>query len=258
MGVNARYASEFKAAGYPISGQVSSVSALMPDGMNANSPWSNKKVREAADYAIDKEALSKAYGYGFGDPAYQIPASNSTAYNPDIPGRHYDVAKAKQLLTEAGYPTGFKTKIICPSSTDMLVAIKAMLDAVGIQTDLEVTGAAKFSTYMAGSWENALLSGMIIQIANFNQTFNNFISSPPSLYKSCKLPDNWSTLYFDTVTSKDIDPKLQQKAVKALYDEVSFIPYQYGMGLSVVNPKLVGHSIGKKFYWDAQNAYFTK
>ena len=56
---------------------------LIPDTANANSPWAKLKVREAAEYAIDREAIAKAFGYGFMEAPYQIPARITAAYDPN-------------------------------------------------------------------------------------------------------------------------------------------------------------------------------
>jgi ABC-type transport system substrate-binding protein len=56
------------------------------DSANADSPFSNKKVRQAVDYAIDKEALVKAKGYGYWQAAYQLPPVGTMAFNPDFKG----------------------------------------------------------------------------------------------------------------------------------------------------------------------------
>ena len=82
---------------------------LIPDTANSDSPWSNQKVREAVEYAIDRETIAKALGYGYWQAPYQIPPRD---FQPMIListlGRKYNLDKAKQLLTEAGYPTGFR------------------------------------------------------------------------------------------------------------------------------------------------------
>jgi peptide/nickel transport system substrate-binding protein len=105
-------ASEPATAGYKIISQTAGAQALIPDSANADSPWSKLKVREAAEYAMDREAIARTFGYGYWKAAYQAPSPEAPAYVASIPGRKYDTAKAKQLLTEAGYPNGFKTKLI--------------------------------------------------------------------------------------------------------------------------------------------------
>jgi peptide/nickel transport system substrate-binding protein len=250
---------DFQKLGFTIVSHPSGLNALMPDGINADSPWSNIKVREAAEYAIDKEAMVKAFGYGYLQAAYQLPSQYSTAYTPSITGRKYDPEKAKQLLAEAGFPNGFKTTIIAPAKDDMLMAIQSYWQAVGIDTALDFAVGGKFSTYMGGTWDNACLSGAVIEIANYNTTFNNFLSSPPALYKSVKQPDNWKELYLATVNSPEVDPKLQQKCVQAFYDEASIIPLYYRLSLWALRPNIQGSGIGDKtLYWSPQNTWLSK
>jgi hypothetical protein len=79
------------------------------------------------------------------------------------------------------------------------------------------------------------------------------------MYKSAKRPDNWPDLYKTTLTSKDVDPKLQQKAVQALYDELTAIPLYHTQSMWVVNDKLQDSGIGNKIlYWDTENAWLSK
>src|SRR4051794_724254 len=86
--------------------------SLIPDSKNADSPLSKEKVREAISYAIDRESIAKARGFGYWQPAYQLPNPGSPQFLTDFAGHKYDAAKAKQLLAEGGFPTGFKTRII--------------------------------------------------------------------------------------------------------------------------------------------------
>jgi ABC-type transport system substrate-binding protein len=69
-------------------------------------------VREAVGYAIDRPTVAKAVGYGYWEPLNQVSPSRYFGYNPDYTRRPYNPAKAKQLLAEASYPNGFKTKVI--------------------------------------------------------------------------------------------------------------------------------------------------
>ncbi|WP_241593145.1 glutathione ABC transporter substrate-binding protein GsiB [Rosenbergiella epipactidis] len=73
-------------------------------------PFDNPKVREALNYAINREALAKVAFAGYATPATGIvpPAIADAQHYPAIP---YDPAKARQLLKEAGYPQGFQTTL---------------------------------------------------------------------------------------------------------------------------------------------------
>src|ERR1035437_6549804 len=113
VGVPDSLHSNLAAQGYNVLHQPTGNLSLVPDSNNADSPWSNLKVRQAAEYAIDKTSLTSVQGHGFMTPSYQLPTPYATVYDKNFSGdKKYDVAKAKQLLIDAGYPNGFKTTII--------------------------------------------------------------------------------------------------------------------------------------------------
>jgi peptide/nickel transport system substrate-binding protein len=133
-------ADNLKKAGFKIISYPGFAYTLYPDGSNANSPWSNPKVRQAAEYAINKDAIANAMGYGTWTASYQYSPQTSPAFDPNLTPRKYDVAKAKQLLTADGYASGFKTTIYSAPvgmSKDIPLAIQADWKAVGIDADVQ-------------------------------------------------------------------------------------------------------------------------
>jgi peptide/nickel transport system substrate-binding protein len=77
------------------------------DQWDPKSPWNDRRVRLAANYAIDRQALSDAETLGASKPAgNHVPRSFEFAL--PLEPYPYDPAKAKQLLAEAGYPNGFE------------------------------------------------------------------------------------------------------------------------------------------------------
>ena len=259
-----RVATEFQALGQKVLSQAAQTSALLPDSANADSAWSNLKVRQAAEYAIDKEAIARTFGYGFNQAAYELPNPKSSAYVSTIQARKYDVAKAKQLLTEAGYPNGFKTRIIAQTATanhDVIVALQAYLSKIGIQADLEFVEQAKYTEYTGNSWKNALIYAAIGQSANFNQMMGNVFASPRSNYKSNANPPNWDTIYNAATTDINVSPKTQQVCVQALTDDVTIIPINYEADEWVVSDKLMDSGIGTRgagSYWNPEYAWWNK
>jgi peptide/nickel transport system substrate-binding protein len=105
-------AAMMKGQGFKIISGFVGATSLIPDSMNADSPLSNRKVREAISLAIDREAIVKARGFGFWSPTMQIPSPQNPGYIASLGSGQYDPKKAKQLLAEAGYPSGFKIKLI--------------------------------------------------------------------------------------------------------------------------------------------------
>ena len=85
-----KMAADLKAAGLNVITADTGTVVLIPDSVNADSPLANKKVREAVEYAIDKEAIAKAKSYGFWGAAYQLPNVGTMAYIKNFQGRRYN------------------------------------------------------------------------------------------------------------------------------------------------------------------------
>ncbi|MBS7346012.1 MAG: ABC transporter substrate-binding protein [Caryophanon sp.] len=70
---------------------------------NTRPPFDNVKVRQAVNYAIDKQAIIDAFFEGYAEAAVNPMPSTIGGYNEDVKGYEYDPEKAKALLAEAGY-----------------------------------------------------------------------------------------------------------------------------------------------------------
>jgi peptide/nickel transport system substrate-binding protein len=107
-------------------------------------PWDNKKLRQAVAYAIDREAIVQSVFQGRAEVLHGAVGPGQYAYSPDVsPKYSYDPAKAKQLLTEAGFPNGVDVELF--ASADRYVndrqstqAIGSMLTKVGIRTKVSI------------------------------------------------------------------------------------------------------------------------
>ena len=121
-------------------------------------PFDKPLVRQAMNYAIDREAIVKAVFFGN--------ATTSNTYLPQMPGwwdesvpqYTYDVAKAKQLLADAGLPDGFSTEMLLvssdPSSQPVGLIIKQNLAEVGVEVKLvTLESAAEWSTLQKGDFQ---------------------------------------------------------------------------------------------------------
>lgn len=134
------------------------------------SPFKDARVRQAVNYAVNKEDIAKILYAGRTAPSGQ-PASTVTAgYDGTIAPYPYDPAKAKALLAEAGYPGGFKLVITVtvsaiPADAAMFATVARDLSAVGIVTELQATALPEyFQKYFAGSFE-----GMAFQLGFVSQ-----------------------------------------------------------------------------------------
>lgn len=73
-------------------------------GQGGYEPFKNAKVRQAMNYAIDREKLNQVVWNGTKQPAYGILPPGMPGYNPNLEVLKFDPGKAKALLGEAGYP----------------------------------------------------------------------------------------------------------------------------------------------------------
>ncbi len=106
-----------------------------------NSPFHDKRVRQAANYAIDRQSIADDLLGGTTVPAGQCATRFTFGYNPQVKPYPYDPGKAKQLLAEAGFPDGFETEIMVipgafPADAEIYQFAAQQLGAVGIRAKL--------------------------------------------------------------------------------------------------------------------------
>lgn len=139
---------------------------LYPD-TKPDSILNDIKVRQAVSAAIDNKAFCQAVGGDMFIPLNQLVAPGLYGYNPNYTGITHDVAKAKQLLAEAGFPNGFHTKLSYESTQgDDAAAIQAMLAEANINVDLvPLMQSAWFPQLFFMGWDGLMLG--------FNATGND-------------------------------------------------------------------------------------
>ncbi len=101
----------------------------------------NLKLRQAALYAIDREAMAKTFGFGIGKPHYYpYWGPGMLGYDESLPKYDYQPEKAKQMVKEAGYPDGVDVTLsVITRQPELRIGemVKSMWDAVGLRTTLE-------------------------------------------------------------------------------------------------------------------------
>ncbi|MGK9172624.1 glutathione ABC transporter substrate-binding protein GsiB [Yokenella regensburgei] len=109
-------------------------------------PFDNPKVREAINYAINRQALVKVAFAGYATPAAGV-VPPSLAYAATYPQWKYDPAKARQLLKEAGFPNGFSTTLWSShnhsTAQKVLQFTQQQLAQVGIKAQLTAMDAGQ-------------------------------------------------------------------------------------------------------------------
>jgi peptide/nickel transport system substrate-binding protein len=114
------------------------------------------RVRQALNYAVDREAVARAAYGEAGTPIDQAAVQGFDGYDPELEGTYpYDPEKARELLEEAGYADGFTMAVnyqsFDPGSTKMIQAVAAQWAEIGVT--LELKGNTNF-----GEWVGDLVS----------------------------------------------------------------------------------------------------
>jgi peptide/nickel transport system substrate-binding protein len=219
-------AQELVQLGYAYHQRTGGTFVLVPDSANPDSPFSNIKVRQAVAYAIDRESLAKNLGYGFARAAYQIFPGFEIAAIPGLAKTEYNPEKARQLLTEAGYPNGFETIIHSQGYTvpsNWVTAVAAMLTEVGITTTPDFPDSGKYSEYRFGSWNNSLLAQGFGNFDNLNSLWGFYFGT--TAFKSRTNPPSFVAASEASLAAPEVDPALVKECIRIIAEELMVIPY---------------------------------
>ena len=167
-------------------------------------PLDNLKVRQALNMAINKDRITRILN-GRATAANQPLPPLMPGYDKSFTGYAYDVEKAKALLAEAGFPTGFET-VLYSTNTDpqprIAQAIQQDLAAVGVKA--EVRALAQANVIAAGGTEGEapmIWSGGMAWIADFPDPSNFY---GPILGCSGAVAGGWNWSWY---CNQDIDKR---------------------------------------------------
>lgn len=115
---------------------------------NRDSPFKDKHVRQALNYAVQKQPITDVVLQGHTVAAGHPAARLTYGHHPELTPYDYDPAKAKALLAEAGYPEGFSFTIdvttAAPGAELTYQLIAADLKAVGVDMEINVVPRGLF------------------------------------------------------------------------------------------------------------------
>jgi len=193
-------------------------------------PLSDKKVRQALSLAIDNPTIAEEF---YGGNAYLLvwPTLPSfvSHYTPmeELPELsrklyEYQPELAKQFLAEAGYPNGFKTEVLCPSSApqwiDTMAIVKEYLAAVNVDMDIRILEPTTFGSTLYGKQYPAMCYcfwGNNGYIDAFGWAHGGWESDAgvPSVYNFGNVVDPIAKETFDTV-AEEPDKAVRDRMIK--------------------------------------------
>jgi peptide/nickel transport system substrate-binding protein len=215
------------------------------DQWDPKSPWHDRRVRLAANYAIDRQALSEAETLGASKPAGNF-VPRTFEFALPIEPYPYDPARAKKLLAEAGYPNGFDAGEFhqLPPYFSLGEAIVNYFGAVGIRMRMRPMERA---AYFAALQTKKLKGVCVCSSALYGNAASRMSEVVPSTgsYAYGGYPDV-DALYAQQ--ARETDKKKRQALLhqiqQILHERVRFGPiYEYiwpsGIGPRVAEPALM-------------------
>lgn len=204
---------------------------------NQKAPFTDKRVRQALNMAIDKKAILEAVYQGAGVVAKNLIPPTMWSYNNNIKDWPYDPAKAKALLAEAGFPNGFEatlwampvTRPYNPDGKRMAEMMQADLAKVGV--------TAKIVSYEWGEYRKRAQNGEH-DMAQFGWTGDN--GDPDNFFvplAGCAAArpggggvSKWCNQDFEALIQKAVSTpdqaqraKLYEQAQVIMHDEAPFV-----------------------------------
>ena len=148
----------------------------------AKNPLQDPRVREAIDLAIDRPALVEIAMEGLGAPVNQLVTSSIAGFNKSLPPLKVDIARAKKLLEEAGYPNGFKTTFSftndrLPGDRQVGTSVAQMLARIGLDVTANAQTAAVFFPARTRAEYSLAMSGWGTLTGEANYTLSSVVHS---------------------------------------------------------------------------------
>lgn len=163
-------------------------------------PFNDVRVRQAMNYAIDKDAYIAVVKNGLASKATSILGPATQHYKGNEPYA-YDLEKARKLLADAGYPDGFETSLICTTTTSDLKQcefIQQQLAQAGITVNINSMEKAIVSEKV----ESAEGPGSEVEVEMYMSGWSSSTGDAdwgirPVLAKESEPPKSYNISYFE-------------------------------------------------------------
>jgi peptide/nickel transport system substrate-binding protein len=208
-----------------------------------NPLFSDKRVRQAMNHAIDRQAIVDAIFSGSAEPSVSVASPLSWIYNPNAPKFEYNADRAKALLNDAGWlpaADGIRAKdgrqlaFTMNTTTrrkEWALSFQPMLKNVGIQMNIDIM---EFGTWLArlkpGSYE-AALNGWSNFEADPREDLQSQFQSPRANDTTGYKNDRVDQLFDQALTATNREDE------KKIYDEIQQITGDEAIYVYLFRPK---------------------
>lgn len=222
---------------------------------------SNKAIRKAISLAIDRPQLIQALLGGRATLSHSVLPRRHWARNKKMPALLYQVDKAKQILSKAGYGNENRPHIIYKTTTDPLrlriaTVIQKQLADVGIDMEIRSYDWGTFyGDIKSGNFQMYSLSWVGINSPDIYQTIFHSKSIPPQganrgRYKNSQV-DKLIDDAFSTASNIDELSTPIDKIQKLLLDDLPYIPLWFEDNIAVTSKRIKNYSLSLNGNYDA-------
>lgn len=216
-------------------------------------PFDNKLVRQAVAYAINKDAIIDTVYAGQAEPASSLLPPSTWAYEKDTEQITYSIAKAKQLLKQAGIKSGLTIDIWAmpvqraynPDALTMAKLIQADLKAIGINSKIVSYEWSTFLRKLSLGEHQSVLIGWTADYADPDNFFTPLLSCASTATGSNRT--FWCNPEFDDLinkasqaASKQISNSFYQQAIELINQEVPLFPIAHSKRFQARNKNVSG------------------
>jgi peptide/nickel transport system substrate-binding protein len=227
---------------------------------NQKKPFDDKRVRQALNYAVNKDAIVRDVLKGTGTPSRGPVLPNTWAADATLKTYPFDPDRAKKLLAEAGYPNGFSTTLWVPESGSgmqspvaMSTVMQSNLKAVGVNVTLQTMewGAylAKLRTkeqelfalsWMAGTEDPDMVMYPLLHSSQWTPNGPN-----RALYKNPKFDDLLQQARLTTDQARRAS--LYKEAQRLLVDDAPWVFVDHEIQIAALGRRVQGFKLHPSF-----------
>ena len=230
---------------------------------HAVSPFDDIRIRRAINHAVDKEEVIEIVADGYGTELGSNMSPIMSKYYREGLEDYYEpsVEKAKALLSEAGYPDGFDTKITVPSNyqfhIDTAQVIVEQLKRVGIRAEIELVEWSVWldRVYTARDYEMTII-GLTGKLSAY-EILRRYVSDYPRNFY------NYSSSEYDRIISLAIEKtaveekaSLFRRAQEILTEDAAAVYIMDPNFIVALAPNLHGYTIYPLYVQDMSTLYY--
>ena len=231
-------------------------------------PLRDPRVRRALSMAINRAGLRDRIMDGLAVPTGQLMPEGVSGYEPAIPVDTYDPDRAKKLLAEAGYPSGFALTFHGPNNryvndSKLVESIAQMWTRIGVKTTVEVMPAATFFSRALRAEFSIRLTGWASDTGEAGSNLTELVASsnPDKGRGAVFMPDRYNNPKVDTIIEQALATvdegkreALYREAERLAMPDMPIIPLHHQVNVWALRKGLTFHARMQErtFAWDVE------